>query len=238
MVSLIALIAIVLVSLLIVRLGTNALLLTGMEQEAASFQAASAFFGVGFTTREAEMVVNHPVRRRMILHLIIAGNIGLTSALASLIVTFVPSKEQTLMHSATMIGVLVLGVLSVAVLMNLSFVRRPLDALMRHAIEKFSSVRPIDYEMLLRVREGFCVSDVEVVSGHPLAGKTLQQSRPSDHGIVVLGVYHGGEEFEGAPNKDAVISAGDVIMVYGSEEAVAALVAGNQRGEPSAPPSS
>ncbi|MDZ4851234.1 MAG: hypothetical protein SGI77_18250 [Pirellulaceae bacterium] len=47
----------------------------------------SAFFGVGFTTREAELVVNHPVRRRIIRDLILAGNIGLTSSLATLVAT-------------------------------------------------------------------------------------------------------------------------------------------------------
>lgn len=85
--SLLALLAIVFISLLVVRIGTNALMLTGMSLTASRFQASSAFFGVGFTTSEAEMVVGHEVRRRIILHLIIAGNIGLTSAMATLIVT-------------------------------------------------------------------------------------------------------------------------------------------------------
>ena len=67
--SLLALLIIVIVSLLIVRIGTNALVLTGMSLDASRFQAASAFFGVGFTTSEAEMVVGHVVRRKIILHL-------------------------------------------------------------------------------------------------------------------------------------------------------------------------
>src|SRR5690606_20400156 len=93
MAPLIALLIIVVVALLLVQLGANALVLTGMSRSAAVFQAASAFFGVGFTTREAELVVEHPVRRRIILHLIIAGNIRLTSALATLVVTLVQSRE-------------------------------------------------------------------------------------------------------------------------------------------------
>jgi len=225
--SLIALLAIVLVSLLVVRLGTNALVLTGMAQPAAVFQSASAFFGVGFTTQEAEMVVNHPVRRRVVLHLIVAGNIGLTSAMATLIVTFVASGDQPVIHTATLVGVLILGIVTVALLLNIPIVKKPLDAAMRYTIEKVGAVRPIDYEMLLRLREGFCVSDVEIFAGHPLAGKQLMASRPSDQGIVILGIYHEGKLFEGAPNKNAKIEAGDVVMVYGSEEAVGVLVAEN-----------
>ena len=62
----IALLVIALVSLLAVRVGATALMMTGISWDTASFQAYSAFFGVGFTTKEAELVVNHPVRRRII----------------------------------------------------------------------------------------------------------------------------------------------------------------------------
>ena len=62
----IALLVIALVSLLAVRVAATALMMTGLSWDTASFQAYSAFFGVGFTTKEAELVVNHPVRRRII----------------------------------------------------------------------------------------------------------------------------------------------------------------------------
>jgi len=74
-------------SLLAIRVATMALVMTGLSSDTASFQCYSAFFGVGFTTREAELVVNHPVRRRIIRDLILAGNIGLTSSLATLVAT-------------------------------------------------------------------------------------------------------------------------------------------------------
>jgi hypothetical protein len=85
--SIFALFIIALVSLFAVRVGATALMMTGLSWDTASFQSYSAFFGVGFTTREAEMVVNHPVRRRIIRDLILAGNVGLTSGLATLVVT-------------------------------------------------------------------------------------------------------------------------------------------------------
>ncbi len=60
-----------------------------------------------------------------------------------------------------------------------------------------------------------------------MEGKSLKESRPSDNGIVVLGIYHKGGRFEGAPSKEAVIAPGDTIMVYGSEKAADELVLGN-----------
>ncbi|MDP4582910.1 MAG: hypothetical protein NWT04_03235, partial [Verrucomicrobiales bacterium] len=77
---LLTLLVIVTISLIVVRVGSTALMMTGLSYDTASFQSYSAFFGVGFTTKEAELVVDHPVRRRIIRDLILAGNIGLTSA--------------------------------------------------------------------------------------------------------------------------------------------------------------
>ncbi len=108
------------------------------------------------------MVVNHPVRRRIILILIVSGNIGLTSALATLIVTFVASDGPEGMPRLALVGTLVLGVLVLAVFMNLPFVKNPLDALMRRWLERAGVVRVVDYELLLKVSHGFCVSDFEM----------------------------------------------------------------------------
>lgn len=218
--SVFVLLIIVLLALVVVQLGTNALILTGMSRTAAQFQAASAFFGTGFTTAEAEMVVAHPVRRRVILRLIVAGNIGLTSAMATLIVTFVQQSDEPFAQNVTLAVILVLCVLALGLLFKLSFVKGPIDSLQRRIIERAGVAHPVDYEVLLKVTHGFCVSDFEIGEGHPLAGKALWESRPSDAGIVILGIYPKGEEFVGAPDKEARVEAGDTVMVYGSEEAV------------------
>ena len=110
--------------------------------------------------------------------------------------------------------------------MNLPFVKHPLDLVMRKSLERAGVVRVVDYELLLKARDGFCVSDLEVEDGHPMAGRALMDSRPSDYGIVVLGIYHRSGEFVGAPSKEAIIEAGDTIMVYGSEVAVERMVRG------------
>ncbi|MGB2403298.1 MAG: TrkA C-terminal domain-containing protein [Akkermansiaceae bacterium] len=218
--SLLALLTIVFISLLIVRVGTNALVLTGMSLSAARFQAASAFFGVGFTTAEAEIVVGHRVRRRIILHLIIAGNIGLTSALATLIVTFVSKGDEGASALFAILGIVLLSILVLYVLASTGFIRRPMDALMKYSLERAGVVRALDYELLLNVEHGYCVSDFKIAEGHKFEGKALHQSRPNDQGIVILGIKKSDGNFVGTPNKDEILESGDTLMVYGSEEAV------------------
>lgn len=85
-------------SLIITRIATIALALTGLSEEAARFQARSAFTGTGFTTSEAEKVVNHPVRRRIIILLMVARSAGLVSIVISLVLSFGGSGAEQERH--------------------------------------------------------------------------------------------------------------------------------------------
>ena len=88
MVALITVLVVVLISLIVARVGTVALIQTGVPREAARFQARSALSAAGFTTSESEKVVNHPVRRRIILNLMLLGSAGLVAAVGSLVISF------------------------------------------------------------------------------------------------------------------------------------------------------
>ncbi len=89
----ITLLVILTVSVFVVRIAAVALRLTGMPADIARFQARSAFSGAGFTTSESEAVVNHPIRRRLIGLLMLWGNIGLVTVIATFIVSFVGTEK-------------------------------------------------------------------------------------------------------------------------------------------------
>ena len=88
MTGIITLLCTLALSLFVTRVATVALQLTGLAREVARFQARSAFSGVGFTTFESEKVVSHPVRRRIIMVLMLFGNIGIAAVVASTIYSF------------------------------------------------------------------------------------------------------------------------------------------------------
>ena len=206
------------ISLVVVRLGAAALTMTGMSADAANFQAHSAFFGVGFTTREAEMVMSHRVRRRIIRDLIIAGNIGLTSALATLVATFVQDNGT----SATMrtVGLLALGALIFWLVARSKIINSALEWSIRFTLEKSTAVRSMDYEPLLKVESGYCIAEFEVLEGNTLAGRTIAESHPTDIGIVILGISKAEGEFLGAPGPKDRIEIGNAVTVYGHEDAI------------------
>jgi Trk-type K+ transport system membrane component len=80
--------AIVLIILAIIKLGSIAFQLTGMEPKIAMFQALSAFTNTGFTTRAAEDVVQHRKRRVIASVLMIVGYIGIVGVIVTLIRSF------------------------------------------------------------------------------------------------------------------------------------------------------
>lgn len=232
----ISLLVITAVSLLLVRVGGTALTMTGLPRDVASFQAYSAFFGVGFTTRESEMVVSHPVRRRIVRDLIIAGNLGITAAVSSLIVAFVKADG-----SRAELGVLLWilsGLTALLLLVATPLVRKPIDWAIRLTLRRAGVIRALDYDLLLHLRHGYVISEYETPPDSPLVGRTLRESALGSRGVVVLGitrdapdVIHGAdsvpdaaERFIGAPPSAEIIRADDVLTVYGREADIRAVL--------------
>lgn len=222
MTAIISLLVITAVSLLVVRAGSLSLMMTGLSWDTASFQSYSAFFGVGFTTREAEMVVNHPVRRRIIRDLILAGNIGLTSALATFVATMLQGAGHV--HPLIVVSGVIAGVVGLIYLSRLGIVQRALDKVIQRTLERAGMVRALDYELLLRIASGYSVSEIELTDETPIVGQSLRVSRPWDQHVVILSIKRGGETLPGIPNRDEVLLAGDVVTAYGEEHSLRRLL--------------
>ena len=58
---------------LIVEAATTTLIITGLDQHTARFQAVSIITGTGYTTSEAELITRHPVRRKLPCFMIIGS---------------------------------------------------------------------------------------------------------------------------------------------------------------------
>lgn len=109
MAAVFSLIAVVTLGLLITRVAAVALTLTGMSLEHARFQARSAFTGTGFTTSEAEGVVGHPARRRIVMTLMLVSGAGAVTVLGALVLSFagVDSTGNGLFRAVIIVAALV-----------------------------------------------------------------------------------------------------------------------------------
>jgi Trk-type K+ transport system membrane component len=104
--------AIVLIILAIIKLGSVAFQLTGMEPKMAMFQSLSAFTNTGFTTSAAESVVQHRRRRMIAAVLMIIGYIGIVGVIVTLIRSFAVESGRWLPTLMRLVFVL-LGIYAV-----------------------------------------------------------------------------------------------------------------------------
>ncbi|MEB3764677.1 MAG: TrkA C-terminal domain-containing protein [Desulfurococcales archaeon] len=221
--ALITLLLIILFSIIVNKVATAALVRTGLSKEVASFQAQSAFSGTGFTTSESEYVVSHPVRRRIIRLLILFGSAGLTSAIATLVLTFIGQPRGEAIYR---LGILAVGLVLLYVFASSKTIDRIMGRIIDYMLDKFTSIRVVDYEALLGIGHGYMVSSFKVSDESWLAGKTLRETRLRDEGVVVLGIYrrrNGKLVYIGAPGPETRILPGDELIVYGPEEVIASL---------------
>ncbi len=221
MTSLISFLLIVALSTLIVRIGTVALTLTGLSRDVARFQARSAFTGVGFTTSESEYVVRHPVRRRIILGLMLMGNLGIVSAFSSLLLTLVESASPQ--ERLVRILWLVLGLGVIWMLGTSKWVDRYLTRWIEWALRRWTRLEVRDYEALLQISGGFQVAELEVEPDSWLAGKTLAECRLNEEGVLVLGIFRPDGTYIGAPRGQTEIHPGDLLVLYGRAETLEEL---------------
>lgn len=214
MISLISLIAIISLSMLVTKIASIMLTHTGLSSQSAAFQARSAFTGVGFTTDEAESVVNHPLRRKIIMTLMLIGNAGIISAMASLMLTFVTVGETNLAWYYKL-GILVISVSVLWLIARSKFVNRIISRIINRALDKYTDLVIQDYNTLLHLSGGYTITELLIEKNDWLEGKTLQNANLRDEGINVLGIERRDGIFLGTPTGDTLIEEGDTLTIYG-----------------------
>ncbi len=213
MIGIATVLAALLISLLVTRIATIALGVTGLSRESARFQARSAFTGVGFTTSEAEGVVNHPVRRRIVLVLMLLGNAGLVTIVASLLLSFTAANDpnDTWQRMALLLG----GLGGIIFLANSTVVDRAMTRFITTLLHRFTDLDVRDYASLLQLTAGFGVTELEVRPEHWAAGRTLEELQLRGEGIAVLGIQRKSGSFVGVPNGATRVEEGDTLVAYG-----------------------
>jgi len=202
-------------SLLITRVATVALTLTGLSRESARFQARSAMTGVGFTTTEAEQVVHHPVRRRIVMLLMLVGNAGVVTAMASLILAFTNpvGAGGWIMRLAFLVG----GLGFLWALASSAWIDRQLRWIIERALRRWTNLDVRDYASLLRLAGEFTISEIQVNDDDWLADKTLAELELGREGVLVLGIQHVDGTYSGTPTGDSRIHPGETLLLYGRE---------------------
>ncbi|HID94029.1 MAG TPA: potassium transporter TrkA [bacterium (Candidatus Stahlbacteria)] len=223
MVALFGLLTIIILSIIVVRIGAAALELTGLSPEVATFQAQSAFSGVGFTTSESETIVSHPVRRRIVRILILLGSVGITSSIGTFVLTFV---GQSGMSATRRVTILMVGLVAILFFARSKYIHHLMKRIIMKALDKWTTLHIYDYEQMLGLSKGYTISRITVKDESWMGGRKLKDLKLDLEGVLILAIYRkmgGQEKFIGAPTGDTVIEPGDVLVCYSREDASKAL---------------
>lgn len=202
----------IIISLFIVRAGAIALVMTGMNYQTAKFQALSAFSGTGFTTREAEKIVNDARRRKIVSWLMILGNAGIVTVIVTATSSFANAEGATI------------GINAIALLAGLGLI----IIVARHAPlvrhwESFARARLARLEIfnddpsvneLLHITEGYGVLRIQVLEDSPFVEKTLAEADEGLQRTLVLGIERG-EVWLPTPRSTRKLEANDFLVIYG-----------------------
>ena len=202
---------VIFVSFLVVRAAAIALMMTGMPENKARFQALSAFSGTGFTTKEAEIVVNHPVRRRIISWLMVLGNAGIVTVIITATSTLVTSTGIQLSVNALLLIVGIYIIYRIGT--HRGFIRR-WESYVEDKLLKTPSFEEGTTEDLLHLVEGYGLVRAIITGDSPLVGTTLLEAKLREKNVIVLGIERG-KTWVPIPKPRESIAEGDRLVVYG-----------------------
>ncbi len=218
MIALVSFLVVVALSLVIERVATVALSLTGLSHDAALFQARSALTGTGFTTVEAEQVASHPARRRIILTLMGLRNFEIITGVSTLVLTFVGAgnpQEEVVRGLWLSAGLIVLGLAA-----SNGWVNRHLSRLIARALRRWTKLEVHDYTTLLGLTNGYTVRELRIGPRSWMAHRRLDELDLPEEGVTPLAVRRANSEFIGAPRHDVVLHPRDTLILYGRAERV------------------
>jgi hypothetical protein len=206
----------ILVSFIIVRIGGFALQLTGIEPDVARFQALSAFSGTGFTTREAERVVGHRTRRRIVTTLIILGNAGLVTIIATLVASF--TQVSGYMWFFIRLAIIIGGIFGLYQLIIRSNVgQRIVDRLQRPIVNRILRGAPA-VEEVFHVEKDWAISLVMMKGSSKSIGLSVADIT-GEGDIEILSIDRAGTYLTKPKRKEKIIE-GDRLLVYANRKAV------------------
>ncbi|MFC2161182.1 TrkA C-terminal domain-containing protein [Acidobacteriota bacterium] len=207
-------------SFLVVRAAGVALMMTGMEWKRARFQALSAFSGTGFTTKESESVINHPVRRKIVTWLMIFGNAGIVTVIVTATSSMATSRGYELPINFIVLAV---GIFIIYKIASYKKFTKKWEFFIEKKLIKSPVIEEATIEDQLHFLEGYGVVKKIVEKNSSLIGSSLSDWKLNEKGVLVLGIERG-KKWVPIPKATEIIEENDRLIVYGLHKTLTELL--------------
>lgn len=202
---LLALIVYVIVVLMVVEILTIAFEMTGVPSEKAKYQVIT-MLTTGYSTKESEIIVQHPVRRKLALFAMIftyISNVTLFSIIVNL-------TRSVITRSLIAKSLIVLLTLLVFVKNRMILEGKLRKEFIKH---RWFSVNKTNVYYLLSKNNGYGLYNLYIDRMFKFVGETIKESPLKEMGIQVLNIDKGNKIIE-FPEADYKMELGDNLLVY------------------------
>ena len=155
--------------------------------------------------------------------LMLVGNAGIVTGMASLMLTFVHDSDRGWFIFALKIALLVSSLIILWMIASSAWVDRHLSVLIERGLKRYTRLNVRDYESLMQLAGDYRLVELAIGDKDWIAGKTLAEADLYSEGLLVLAVNHATSGFVGVPHGDTRIHSNDTLVLYGHLDAIEAL---------------
>ncbi|SEM18604.1 TrkA-C domain-containing protein [Paenisporosarcina quisquiliarum] len=199
--------------LIVIEINTILFTFTGLKKNIARFQVISMLTGTGFTTGESELIIDHPIRRRLGAFLILFGAFSLAVIISA--ISSILSDEFFTMKIGYVAGTLVLFLF----VLKVGKVKNKLTVLFEHELERNFDLQDMTIKDVFLTEENDYLVEVPLHSSSTMIGGKLIEKLNSEEDINVLSIKRG-EIIIRKKRLNTELQAGDFILMFGDKEVI------------------
>jgi hypothetical protein len=192
--------------------------LTGLKKEVSRFQVISMMTGTGFTTVESELILGHPIRRKLATFLILFGAFSLAVIISSISQFLSEGLRTKEILAGAAAVIIVLGVL------KLGGTQRVLSRVFNRKMKQQMELADLPIrDVFLKNKEDILLN-LHIYADSQLVNHSLSEAVKGhdDLELVVLFIQRG--EVRIRKNVyDTTLHEGDQILIYGMKKVISQM---------------
>lgn len=193
----------------VIEINTSIFAATGLDKKIAKFQVISMLTGTGFTTGESELIIDHPVRRRLGAFLILFGAFSLAviiSAISQLL-----SDNFFTMEIAYIAG----GLVVLLFILRAPFTQNFMSKRMKSELEENYELADLPIRDVLLMDDEDEVREISIMEESPFSGKTFDEIVAREDDLMLLFIKRGDINIRNK-SYDTKLEPGDRLVLYGN----------------------
>ncbi|WML49887.1 TrkA C-terminal domain-containing protein [Neobacillus sp. PS3-34] len=196
--------------LAVIELNVIFFTLTGLEKHISRFQVISMLTGTGFTTGESELIISHPVRRKLSAFLILFGAFSLAVIISSISNILAKNFFTLEIAYGAAFLIILLAVLKIPGLQN------KLSKKFKGEMKKKYELEDLPIRDVFLTNEDNYFVEVPIHESSPSIGLTLRGIINEEDDINVLFIKRGSVVIR-TERLDTELQAGDKVLLYGDK---------------------